>query len=503
MAKKKRNGIAETLSRVENLADMPASEPAAPEPGPSTPPPAKRSKRIEAEQAAEPTQPTEGKGKGQGKAATAKPAPQPGRWLDRDCNAALNMQRIGESRWRPLELCYWPVQGALPAKGKKYPGLDYKRLRDKPPKAQQHQQPAEAHNMSDAEAVVSAEEELYDGLSFVSHMIAGAVAGTVEHVAMYPVDTIKTRMQALSHPGQRLHNMSVWGAIHTAVRREGLAALYKGVGAVAGGAGPAHAVHFAVYEAVKQQLGGYRPGHNPLISGVAGAVATAFNDAIMTPADVIKQRLQVVHSPYRGVLDCVRQVYHSEGPAAFFRSYRTTLVMNVPFIAMHFSVYDAAKGLLVGGEDGDEDTLLVQLVAGGVAGGSAAGGSGVTAVRMGQGQGLGLGLGLGLRLGLGRALCLNGCGFAAIALLLACCLHVARAAVTTPFDVVKTRLQTEGVLSARRYNSSAVLPVMRRIVQEEGWSALWRGVRPRVLFNAPSAAICWGTYESIKAFLAR
>ncbi|KAJ9529547.1 hypothetical protein QJQ45_013941 [Haematococcus lacustris] len=112
-----------------------ATQPAASEPGPSTPPPAKRSKP-----AAEPT-----KGKGKGKAAKAKPAPQPGRWLDRDCNAALNMQRIGESRWRPLELCYWPDQGALPAKGKEYPGLGYKRLRDKPLKAQeQQQQPAEA-----------------------------------------------------------------------------------------------------------------------------------------------------------------------------------------------------------------------------------------------------------------------------------------------------------------------------------------------------------------------
>ncbi|KAJ9521916.1 hypothetical protein QJQ45_024786 [Haematococcus lacustris] len=67
--------------------------------------PAKRSKRTKAEpEAAEPSQPTKGKAKG--KAAKAKPAPQPGRWLGRDCNAALNMQRIGESKWRPLELCY-------------------------------------------------------------------------------------------------------------------------------------------------------------------------------------------------------------------------------------------------------------------------------------------------------------------------------------------------------------------------------------------------------------
>ncbi|KAJ9518075.1 hypothetical protein QJQ45_009994 [Haematococcus lacustris] len=33
------------------------------------------------------------------------------------------MQRIGESRCRLLELCWWPDQAALPAKGKEYPGL--------------------------------------------------------------------------------------------------------------------------------------------------------------------------------------------------------------------------------------------------------------------------------------------------------------------------------------------------------------------------------------------
>ncbi|KAJ9526141.1 hypothetical protein QJQ45_009580 [Haematococcus lacustris] len=121
-----------------------ATQPAASEPRPSTPPPAKRNKRTKVEQAAEPTQPTKGKGKAKGKAAKAKTAPQPGKWLDRDCNATLNVQRIGESRWRPLELCYWPDQGALPAKGKEYPGLGYKRLRDKPPKAQQQQQPVAA-----------------------------------------------------------------------------------------------------------------------------------------------------------------------------------------------------------------------------------------------------------------------------------------------------------------------------------------------------------------------
>ncbi|KAJ9507152.1 hypothetical protein QJQ45_004855 [Haematococcus lacustris] len=65
-----------------------ASQPAASEPGPSTSPPAKRSKGTKAEQAAEPIQPTKGKGK----AAKAKPAPQPCMWLDmaEACRKSIN-----------------------------------------------------------------------------------------------------------------------------------------------------------------------------------------------------------------------------------------------------------------------------------------------------------------------------------------------------------------------------------------------------------------------------
>ena len=35
-------------------------------------------------------------------------------------------------------------------------------------------------------------------------MLSGAVAGIAEHIAMYPADTLKTRMQALGHPGQQV-----------------------------------------------------------------------------------------------------------------------------------------------------------------------------------------------------------------------------------------------------------------------------------------------------------
>lgn len=35
--------------------------------------------------------------------------------------------------------------------------------------------------------------------SHLQHMVAGATAGIVEHVAMFPLDTIKTRMQVQPH----------------------------------------------------------------------------------------------------------------------------------------------------------------------------------------------------------------------------------------------------------------------------------------------------------------
>ncbi|KAJ9505649.1 hypothetical protein QJQ45_008447 [Haematococcus lacustris] len=57
-----------------------------------------------------------------------------GKWVDRDCNAALNLQRAGESKWRPLELCMWEHQEAAPAKGKEYPAWASKSCETEPPR---------------------------------------------------------------------------------------------------------------------------------------------------------------------------------------------------------------------------------------------------------------------------------------------------------------------------------------------------------------------------------
>ncbi|KAJ9509344.1 hypothetical protein QJQ45_001806 [Haematococcus lacustris] len=45
----------------------------------------------------------------------------------------------GRAKWRPLELCRWEQRARLPAKGKEYPALGFKKLRDRAAKAQAQQ----------------------------------------------------------------------------------------------------------------------------------------------------------------------------------------------------------------------------------------------------------------------------------------------------------------------------------------------------------------------------
>lgn len=59
---------------------------------------------------------------------------------------------------------------------------------------------------------------------------------------------------------------------------------------------PAHALYFAAYEAAKEALGGGEEGHHPFAVATAGVFATVTSDACMTPFDVVKQRLQVLHA---------------------------------------------------------------------------------------------------------------------------------------------------------------------------------------------------------------
>lgn len=107
----------------------------------------------------------------------------------------------------------------------------------------------------------------------------------------------------------------------------------NGVFLAAGGAWSAGQVYFATYEKCKQALVSSGVGANssnsgvhPAAAGLSGSLATVVSDAVALPMDVVKQRLQLPGTPYKGVANCVSRVLREEGVAAFFRSYQTTLV---------------------------------------------------------------------------------------------------------------------------------------------------------------------------------
>lgn len=283
----------------------------------------------------------------------------------------------------------------------------------------------------------------HDGLHFWQFMVAGSIAGCVEHMAMFPVDTIKTRMQILGPCP--IKSVSLSHALRSILKTEGPSGLYRGIGAMGLGAGPAHAVYFSIYEIFKKSLSGGNP-NNSAAHAISGVFATVASDAVFTPMDMVKQRLQLSSSPYKGVLDCVTRVLREEGFKAFYASYRTTVLMNAPFTAVHFATYEAAKrGLMeVSPDSADDNRVVVHATAGAAAG--------------------------------------------ALAALL-----------TTPLDVVKTQLQCQGICGCDRYSSGSIRDVLQTIVKKDGYRGLMRGWIPRMLFHAPAAAICWSTYEAWKS----
>ncbi|XP_069836096.1 mitoferrin-2 isoform X1 [Dendropsophus ebraccatus] len=293
-------------------------------------------------------------------------------------------------------------------------------------------------------------EALPEGSTVTTHMLAGAVAGIMEHCLMYPVDCVKTRMQSLQpDPAARYRN--VMEALSKIIRTEGFWRPMRGLNVTATGAGPAHALYFACYEKLKKTLSDViRPGGNSHIAnGAAGCVATLLHDAAMNPAEVIKQRMQMYNSPYRRVTDCIRAVWRNEGAGAFYRSYTTQLTMNIPFQAIHFMTYEFLQENLNPHRQYNPTSHMVS----------------------------------------------------------GACAGAVAAAATTPLDVCKTLLNTQESLALNSLNMSGHITGManafRTVYQIGGVTAYFRGVQARIIYQMPSTAIAWSVYEFFKYIITK
>jgi solute carrier family 25 protein 39/40 len=76
------------------------------------------------------------------------------------------------------------------------------------------------------------------------------------------------------------------------------------------------------------------------------------------------------------------------------------------------------------------------------------------------------------------------------------------AGITTPFDVVKTRMQIASPASSSSSGrGSRVFGILKEVYARDGIEGLFAGVKPRAYRAAPACAIVISVYELLKNWL--
>jgi solute carrier family 25 iron transporter 28/37 len=114
-----------------------------------------------------------------------------------------------------------------------------------------------------AENLIEDEDFDFEGkreeTTFLVHMIAGSFAGLMEHVAMYPLDTIKVRIVInflkKTHMQTSTKKTTFFGTLNTIYSNGGFSRFWKGSMIIGTASVPAHSLYFSVYEVCKKKFG--------------------------------------------------------------------------------------------------------------------------------------------------------------------------------------------------------------------------------------------------------
>jgi solute carrier family 25 S-adenosylmethionine transporter 26 len=180
-------------------------------------------------------------------------------------------------------------------------------------------------------------------------LVAGGFAGTSVDVALYPLDTLRTRLQSTE---------GFWKA-------GGYQNIYRGLHAAAIGAAPTAAVFFSTYEGSKKLLsrpGSEAPWWTPSAAATAGEVVAC---VVRVPTAVVTQRMQV--GRYNQVAEAVRSIWASGGARAFYTGYWATVAREIPFSFIQFPIYERLK-IVWASKQGTEVTPLQGAACGSAAG---------------------------------------------------------------------------------------------------------------------------------------
>ena len=286
---------------------------------------------------------------------------------------------------------------------------------------------------------------------FLTSLIAGGLAGTSVDLALFPIDTLKTRLQSP----------------HGFLAAGGFRGVYRGVLVAGIGSAPGAALFFGTYETTKPIISHYR-GDNDCSAAsaapthmISASIGECVACSIRVPTEVIKSKMQTNAFGSASLSSTVRTVLaERDGRAVcssilggLYRGLGITLMREVPFAFIQFPIYERLKLELARrtrSSSSSRDGLVAEC-------------SPIQAAACGSVAG----------------------GIAA--------------ALTCPLDVVKTRLMLGTDKLGVPY--LGVGDVVQRLAKEEGKAVFLSGIQPRVMWISIGGFVFFGAYETYRSFL--
>ena len=179
-----------------------------------------------------------------------------------------------------------------------------------------------------------------DGLKFrqevhkvISNLLAGAIAGASVESALYPIDTIKTRLQAMK---------GTVGLKDKVGALRGSTSLYSGLLGNLVGVIPASALFFSVYEPMKEKLSQPTVGIPQWCAQFAAAATAAVSASfIRVPTEVIKSRMQV--GQFQSAVTAMKTIVKQEGVTGIYAGYKSFLLRDITFDVIEFVSYEQIR----------------------------------------------------------------------------------------------------------------------------------------------------------------
>lgn len=178
-------------------------------------------------------------------------------------------------------------------------------------------------------------------------LFCGALAGCSARMVVAPLDVLKIRFQVQSETRGLYRYASMGSALRSIIAHEGLRALWKGNIPALMMVTPYASLQLAAFYQLKQShLVKLR---EPYASLMMGAASGAFATVCTYPLDLLRTRFAAQSEPklYSNIRHAVGLIYGGNGLRGFYAGLQPTLIEIVPYIALHFTLYEGLKGEVI------------------------------------------------------------------------------------------------------------------------------------------------------------